>query len=72
MFKPYLGKMNPFSQIYIFQLGWFNQVIQAEPFFGAVWFVTFSGVKLSDLQFGESFQKVTNGRSWLYQLMVNN
>ena len=33
IFKPYLGKMNPFSQIYIFQLGWFNQVIQAVPFF---------------------------------------
>ena len=47
---------------------WFKPCL----FFG--WFDSwpFSGVKLSDLQFGESFQKVTNGRSWLYQLMVNN
>ena len=47
---------------------WFKPCL----FFGVVWFVTFSGIKLSHLQFGESFQKVTNGRSWLYQLMVNN
>ena len=47
---------------------WFKPCL----FFWVVWFATCSGVKLSDLQFGESFQKVTNGRSWLYQLMVNN
>ena len=70
IFKPYLGKMNPFSQASFnwVETRWFKPC----PFLGLVWFATFSGMKLSDLQFGESFQKVTNGRSWLYQLMVNN
>ena len=68
------GRWTHFHKYHIFQLGW-NKPGDSNPltsFFGVVWFVTFSGLKLSDLQFGESCQKVTNGSSWLYQLMVNN
>ena len=70
-FQALFGEDEPiFTNSYL-SMGWFNHVIQAVPFCLG-WFDSRPFQGISHLQFGESFQKVTNGRSWLYQLMVNN